>query len=72
MNSAASKEDVCVDFIRNLWLNVQTSLLETPKPLLVGLSGVQGVGKSSIVGNFRDISTYFSATAKFLIQILPR
>ena len=50
MDPSTPKEDLCVEFIRDLWLSVQTSLLEAPKPLLVGLSGVQGVGKSSIVG----------------------
>ena len=50
MSSIKSKEDVCVDFIRDLWLSVQNPHQEAPEPLLIGLSGVQGVGKSSIVG----------------------
>ena len=50
MDSSKSKEDACIGFIRDLWLSHQEAAIDAPVPLFVGFNGVQGAGKTMLVG----------------------
>lgn len=50
MDHVEAKERACVDFIRDLWLSHQEEASDAPIPLFIGLNGVQGAGKTMLVG----------------------
>lgn len=50
MDYVGPKERACVDFIRDLWLSHQEEASDAPIPLFIGLNGVQGAGKTMLVG----------------------
>lgn len=50
MQSSIDKEQRCIDFIYSLWLSQRDSISNSQCPLIVGLNGVQGIGKTQLVG----------------------